>query len=84
MDMQQAQGGQNRLKGLLPPGVIVMRKGGSMGETIVNDVGTLSLPAEAGHVVVAILVKGAQPALASYERLIAQIGRSIYDYFLFA
>jgi beta-lactamase class A len=29
IDMQHAQGGQNRLKGLLPPGVIVMRKGGA-------------------------------------------------------
>jgi beta-lactamase class A len=81
--MTRCQTGDARLKGLLPKGTAVAHKTGSMGETITNDVGIVTLPGGAGHVAVAVYVKGSDQPLAARERAIAEIGRAVYDYFLF-
>jgi beta-lactamase class A len=79
--MRRCQTGDARIKGMLPPDTIVAHKTGSIGGTI-NDVGILTLPGDAGHVVLAAFVKQASKAEVS-ERTIAQISRAVYDYFLF-
>jgi len=79
--LYRCQTGDARIKGILPPGTEVAHKTGSIGGTI-NDVGIVSLPDDAGHVVLALFVKQGTKSEAS-ERAIAQISRAIYDYFLF-
>jgi beta-lactamase class A len=82
--MLRCQTGANRLKGLLPPGVDVMHKTGTLGLGVANDVGIIRLPDGAGHVVVAVFVKESTADTATQERAIAQVARAAYDYFLFA
>ena len=74
--------GPLRIKGLLPPGTEVRHKTGTIGGTT-NDVGIITLPGEAGHVALAIFVKGSRRPSADVEPVIAQIARAVYDYFLF-
>jgi beta-lactamase class A len=75
--------GAMRLKGLLPPGIAVRHKTGSLGVGVANDVGIIDLPDGAGRVVVAVFVKESSRDVAAQERAIAQIARAAYDYFLF-
>jgi beta-lactamase class A len=82
--MRHCQTGRKRIMGLLPAGVTVAHKTGTIGDVIVNDAGILTLPADAGHVAIAVFVKSDRKALVEYERLIAEIARVAYDYFLFA
>ena len=79
--MSRCQTGEARIKGILPPKTPVAHKTGSIGGSI-NDVGIVTLPDNAGHVVLAIFIKQGSKEEVS-ERAIAQISRSIYDYFLF-
>ena len=79
--MRRCQTGDARIKGMLPPDTIVAHKTGSIGGTI-NDVGIVTLPDNAGHVVLALFVKQGTKSEAS-EKAIAQIARTVYDYFLF-
>jgi len=75
--------GAMRLKGLLPPGIAVRHKTGSLGVGVANDVGIIDLPDGAGRVVVAVFVKESTSDVAAQERAIAQVARAAYDYFLF-
>lgn len=81
--MLRCETGAARLKGLLPPGTEVMHKTGSLGIGVANDVGIIRLPDGAGHVVVAAFVKESQADVAAQERVIAQVARAAYDYFLY-
>lgn len=81
--MQRCETGNGRLRGLLPPGVVVADKTGSVGGTI-NDVGMIMLPNGRGRLVIAVLTK--QSPIVSYparEPVIAEIARSAFDYFAF-
>ena len=79
--MRRCQTGDARIKGMLPPEIELAHKTGSIGGTV-NDVGILTLPENAGHVAIALFVKqGSKPEVS--EKAIAQISRSVYDYFLF-
>jgi len=80
--MRRCQTGDARIKGMLPPDTVVAHKTGSIGSTI-NDVGIVTLPDNAGHVVLALFVKQGTKSEAS-EKAIAEISRTVYDYFLFA
>jgi beta-lactamase class A len=80
--MRRCQTGEARIKGLLPPDVVVMHKTGTIGATT-NDAGIIELPEGAGHVVTVVFVKGSELEIPVRERAIAQISRAIYDYFLF-
>ena len=80
--MRRCQTGEARIRGMLPPDTVLEHKTGSIGGSI-NDVGILTLPGDAGHVVMALFVKQASKPEVS-ERTIAQISRALYDYFLFA
>jgi beta-lactamase class A len=79
--LNRCRTGDARIKGMLPPGTEVAHKTGSIGGTV-NDVGILTLPDNAGHVVLALFVKQGSKEEVS-ERTIAQISRAVYDYFLF-
>jgi beta-lactamase class A len=79
--MRRCQTGDARIKGMLPPDTVIAHKTGSIGGTI-NDVGIVTLPDNAGHVVIALFVKQATKSEAS-EKAIAQIARTVYDYLLY-
>ena len=79
--MSRCETGQARIKGMLPPNTPVAHKTGSLGGAI-DDVGIITLPGDAGHVILAIFVKQGSKEEVS-ERTIAQVSRAIYDYFLF-
>jgi beta-lactamase class A len=81
--MRRSRTGEARLKGLLPPGTVVAHKTGSIGGTT-NDVGLITLPEDAGHLAIVIFVKSSTEAVSARERAIAEIGRTVYDFFLFA
>jgi beta-lactamase class A len=82
--MRRCQTGENRLKGMLPPGIDVRHKTGTLGIGVANDVGIIDLPDGAGHLVVAVFVKQSSNPTADQERAIAQISRAAYDYFTFS
>jgi beta-lactamase class A len=79
--MRRCQTGDARIKGMLPPDIELAHKTGSIGGTI-NDVGIVTLPDNAGHVVLALFVKQGTKSESS-EKAIAQLSRAVYDYFLF-
>lgn len=80
--MDRCRTGNARLKGLLPADTKVAHKTGSILGTA-NDVGILTLPDNAGHVAIAVFVKNSTKSEADKDRGIAEIARSVYDYFLF-
>lgn len=80
--MLRCRTGALRLKGYLPGDTPLAHKTGTIGGTT-NDVGILTLPDGAGHVVVVVFVKGSDKEMSEREKVIAQIGRSVYDFFLF-
>lgn len=80
--LKRCRTGENRLRGLLPPSVEVAHKTGSLGG-VVNDVGIITLPSDAGHVAIAVMSKRTRAPVADVERTVAHIARYAYDYFLF-
>jgi beta-lactamase class A len=80
--MRRCRTGDARLKGLLPQGTEVAHKTGTIGGTT-NDVGIITLPDNAGHVVIAAFVKSSEKDVPARERAIAEIARAIHDFFLF-
>lgn len=80
--MRRSTTGSGRIKGMLRPDVEVSHKTGTIGGTT-NDVGIVTLPDDAGHVVVAIFVKESELDVEERERTIAHIARAIFDYFTF-
>jgi beta-lactamase class A len=79
--MHRCQTGNKRLKGLLPAGTEVAHKTGtSMG--IINDVGVITLPNDAGHIAAVAFIKGAKSSIPMCEHSIAEVARNVYDYFL--
>lgn len=80
--MERVSTGQGRLKGMLPEGTTVAHKTGTIGGTT-NDVGIIYLPEGRGHVVTVVFVADSEIDIPARERTIAQIARSIHDFFLF-
>ena len=80
--MKRCRTGAGRIKGLLPPNTVVAHKTGTIGG-VVDDVGIIYLPDDAGHVAIAVMSKQTRATDAEVERAIAQIARYAYDYFLF-
>ena len=80
--MRRCRTGPDRLKGMLPPGTEVMHKTGTVGGTA-NDVGIITLPQGAGHVVVAAFIKESTLPEPERVRAIAHAARAIHDYFTF-
>ncbi|MGH7562102.1 MAG: class A beta-lactamase [Gemmatimonadales bacterium] len=80
--MTRSTTGALRIKGLLPSGVSVAHKTGTIGGTT-NDVGIVTLPDNGGHVAVVVMVKASALPVETRERAIAHVARAVYDYFLF-
>jgi len=80
--MRRCETGLTRLKGMLPPSTEVKHKTGTIGMTT-NDVGIITLPGDAGHLVVAAFVKSSEKEIPERERAIAEVTRALHDYFLF-
>lgn len=78
--------GPKRLKGLLPSGVAVAHKTGTSdtdeaGVTgAVNDIGIVTLP-NGKHVAIAVFVSRSREDFETNERIIAEIGKAVWDYF---
>jgi metallo-beta-lactamase class B len=84
--MTRTATGPARLPALLPAGTPVAHRTGSGGSyggvaSAVNDAGIVTLPGDAGRLVVVVLVRGTARPLADVERAIAGIGRAAYDHF---
>lgn len=80
--MRRCETGLTRLKGLLPKDTELMHKTGTIGMTT-NDVGIMTLPGDAGHVVISVFVKSSEKEIPERERAIAEVARAIHDYFVF-
>ena len=80
--MSRCETGEARLKGLLPAGTPVAHKTGTIGGTT-NDVGVITLPGNAGHVIVAAFVKDSTKEIPERERTIAEVARAAHDFFVF-
>jgi beta-lactamase class A len=80
--MRRCRTGHDRMKGRLPADVLVAHKTGTIGGTT-NDVGLITLPDGSGDVALAIFIKKSDCAVVERERAIANIARSIYDFYLF-
>ncbi len=71
----------NRIRGLLPQETIVADKTGTIGG-VVNDVGLISLPDGKGDIVLSIFIKKGEAEVSVRERTIAEISRTVFDFFL--
>lgn len=80
--MKRCRTGAGRIKGLLPRDTVVAHKTGSLGGTV-DDVGVIYLPENAGHVAISVMTKRALAESSDVERVVAEIARYAYDYFLF-
>ena len=81
--MYRCETGNARIKGVLPPNTRVAHKTGTLNMGITNDVGIIDLPDGAGHVALSVFVKEETGNSEAQERQIAQVARTVYDYFLF-
>jgi beta-lactamase class A len=80
--LKECQTGPARIPGLLPPGTVVAHKTGTISGST-NDMGIVFLPFDAGHLAITVLMKEARASAAERERVIAEISRYAYDYFVF-
>lgn len=79
--LERCQTGKARIKGLLPQGTPVAHKTGTLGG-VANDTGVITLPSGGGHVVLSVFTKGAAKGQENAEKAIAEVARTVYDYFL--
>jgi len=79
--MKECQTGTARIRGLLPPETDVAHKSGSISGSI-NDTGIVFLPYNAGHLAVTVLMRNTRGTTAARERVIAEVTRYAYDYFV--
>lgn len=79
--MNHSMIGQTRIPGLLPDGTRVVHKTGSISGST-NDTGIVFLP-RGDHLLITVFTKDAKAPAAERERLIAEISRYAYDFFLF-
>lgn len=67
--------------GLLPRRTPVAHKTGTAtGYT--NDVGIITLPHDGGHIAITAFIKESSKDKTCNERILAEVGRTVYDYFL--
>ncbi len=77
--MSRTRTGASRLKGLLPRGTPVAHKTGTIGG-VSNDVGYITLP-DGRRFAIAVFTSSSQTSEADRDRAIAEIARSLFDYF---
>jgi beta-lactamase class A/beta-lactamase class A VEB len=86
--MRETSTGKNRLKGLLPPQTIVAHKTGWSGvhkstgiSAAVNDIGIVFLP-NGDHFFISVFVTESKEDTPTNERIIAEIAKATWDYFV--
>ncbi|PZU51318.1 MAG: serine hydrolase [Sphingomonas sp.] len=72
--------GEKRLKGLLPIGTVVAHKTGTL-MSVANDVGFITLP-DGSRFAIAVFVKGDTKGTETQDRVIAEMARTAYDYYV--
>ena len=77
--MSHAKTGPRRLKGRLPPDTIVAHKTGTT-DVVINDVGIITLPANGGHLVLAVFVMNGG-RVSAMQNAIADIAAASYESF---
>lgn len=80
--MRRCETGAARIPGRLPQGTPVGHKTGTIGGTT-NDVGVITLPHNAGHVILVAFVKDSTAPIPEREAAIAEVARAAHDFFLF-
>ncbi len=80
--LKECNTGEYRIKGLLPDKTIVYHKTGTIGNAT-NDVGIIKLPEDFGNLAVVVFIKNAKKDTKESEKIIGQISRFLYDYFIF-
>jgi beta-lactamase class A len=80
--MERNTTGKARIRGRLPGSVAVAEKTGTIGASL-NDVGMITLPGNAGKLIVAVFIKKSKKPFEDRERVIADVSRAIYDFYLF-
>jgi len=73
----------NLLPAQLPPNTPVARKAGTLPTTL-NETGIIYLPDDAGHVIVTVMTNDLRGNVDDDAKVIAQVARAAYDYFLMA
>jgi beta-lactamase class A/beta-lactamase class A VEB len=85
--MRETQTGQNRLRGQLPQGITIAHKTGTSGTNqagltaAVNDIGIVFLP-NGKHFFISVFVSNSQEDAAANEKIIADIAKAAWDYFV--
>ena len=77
--MSRTRTGAGRLKGLLPKGTPVAHKTGTTGG-VANEVGSITLP-DGRRFAIAVFTKSSTTSEADRDRAIAEISRTIYDFY---
>jgi beta-lactamase class A len=80
--LKECQSGPARIPGLLPADTVVAHKTGTIGGST-NDVGLVYLPFNKGELAITVLMRGGRASAAERERVIAEIARYAFDYFVF-
>lgn len=80
--MERNTTGKARIRGRLPNGTVVAEKTGTIGGSV-NNVGVVTLPGNAGKVIIAVFIKQSSKPFEDRERVIADVSRAIYDFYLF-
>ena len=78
--MQRCQTGEGALKGMLPPGVAVAHKTGTLTNVVAIDVGIITLPDDMGHIAIAVCVKSPEAkgeASSVCQQVIAHVARAV-------
>lgn len=80
--MGRARTGERRIRAGLPPGTQVLEKTGTGAKgRVTNDVGLVTLPGDAGHLAIAVLIAGSELPTRAQEDVIAEIARAAFDTF---
>jgi beta-lactamase class A len=80
--MERNTTGKARIRGRLPDGSVVAEKTGTIGGSL-NNVGMITLPGNAGKLIIAVFIKQSSKPFEDRERVIADVSRAVYDYYLF-
>ncbi len=86
LDVMKESVNARRVRGMLPPGLEPPpHKTGTIwggGLHTVNDAGIVELPGGAGHVALALFITRSRDEMDDLEEVLAQISRTMIDYFL--
>lgn len=80
--MERCKTGKARLVGMLPPGTPIAHKTGTL-NGLGNDTGIITLP-DGRPIAISVFVMKDHRGHAARDRIMAEVARAAYDYFLFA